>query len=239
MKLKIIIIAIFLHSIILSLNNYAADQKKFVIVIHGMTRSSSSMKKMAQFLTSNGYTVYLFDYATRKHSIQEISFELQIFIKKQNLPESAKINFVTHSMGAVILRDCVSKYGIKTIGRVVMLSPPNNGSEAVDFFSGIRISNYIIGPSFNQLKTDENSFVNSLPLPDFEYGVITGKRSINWVNSVIIPGPDDGKVSLESASLPNMKDFKVVAHTHPFIMNSKEVMGYTLNFIEYGFFGNY
>ena len=67
-------------------------------------------------------------------------------------------------------------------------------------------------------------------------GVITGDRSINWINSIIIPGKDDGKVSIESAKVEGMDDFLIVHVSHPFIMKNKTVITKCLHFLRNGAF---
>ena len=52
----------------------------------------------------------------------------------------------------------------------------------------------------------------------------------------MIPGKDDGKVSVESARLQGMKDFLVVHKTHPFIMNDKKVLKQITAFLKNGVF---
>ena len=100
----------------------------------------------------------------------------------------------------------------------------------------IRILKWISGPAAEQLGTDPNSLPLTLDPPDYEVGIITGDRSINPFLSLMIPGKDDGKVSVESAKLRGMKDFLVVHNTHPFIMNDEDVIKQISFFIENGVF---
>jgi len=67
-------------------------------------------------------------------------------------------------------------------------------------------------------------------------GIITGDRSINPILSPIIPGVDDGKVALESATIKGMKDFIVIHATHPFIMKNCYAIEHTLSLIKFGHF---
>jgi hypothetical protein len=117
-----------------------------------------------------------------------------------------------------------------------MLSPPNRGSEAVDKFKGTKIFQWLNGPAGQQLGTDDTSLPKKLAPPRYEVGIITGDWSINPILSLLIPGKDDGKVSVESAKLEGMKDFLVVPEAHTFIMNDDEVLRQAAFFLKHGLF---
>ena len=117
-----------------------------------------------------------------------------------------------------------------------MLSPPNQGSEVVDKLGWFPPFHWLNGPAGNQLGTDENSVPLGLPDADYNLGIITGNKSINLILSLLIPGADDGKVSIERAKLKGMKDFIIVPHSHPFIMDSDDVIENTIQFLKHGVF---
>jgi triacylglycerol lipase len=211
--------------------------KDYVVLIHGLSRTSRSFSKMESSLEEKGYEVINIDYPSRKYDIRTLSENfIGKEIEKHCTDKTKKINFVTHSLGGIIIRYYLKHHKLENIGRVVMLSPPNQGSEIVDFLKGNFIVEKTNGPAFDQLSTDPTSFVNTLGDPDFEVGIITGATSINWVNSTIIPGDDDGKVSVERSKLKNMKDFLVVQRSHPLIMNADEVIEAVVNFLDRGKF---
>lgn len=117
-----------------------------------------------------------------------------------------------------------------------MLGPPNQGSEVVDRFSTWKIFKSLNGPAGGELGTDNNSAPNQLGRVNFELGVVAGDRSINWINSLMIEGPNDGKVSVESTKVEGMKEQVVVHTSHPFMMKNKDVLRLTLNFLRWGTF---
>ncbi|MFP4156883.1 MAG: esterase/lipase family protein [Opitutales bacterium] len=206
-----------------------------VVLLHGLARTSSSMKPMARALESQGYRVVNLDYDSRHHRIETLAEDVRTRVLANTNDEEC-IHFVTHSMGGILVRQIQATDPIPHLKRVVMLSPPNKGSEVVDRIGDWKIFNAMNGPAGRQLGTATDSFVNQLPAIDFDCAVITGDRSINWINSRMIPGKDDGKVSVERARTEDLADFKVVHATHPMIMRKKSVIRDVLAFLETGAF---
>ena len=99
-----------------------------------------------------------------------------------------------------------------------MLSPPNQGSEVIDKLGSLPIFYLLNGPAGRQLGTDKDSVPRQLGSFNFDAGIITGYKTINPLLSLLIPGKNDGKVSVERARIKGMKDFLVVPSTHSFIM---------------------
>ena len=209
--------------------------REHVVLLHGLARTSGSMKELEQALSREGYEVWNIDYSSRKYGISEIAgiVRKEIISKTRN---AEKVHFITHSMGGIIVR-YIQKYDpLPNVGRVVMLSPPNHGNEVVDFLGNTWPFKFINGPAGKELGTEERGLPQGLGRVDFEAGIITGDESINWINSLIIPGNDDGKVSVDSAKVEGMKDFLVVHASHTFIMNDKTVISECLSFIRNGYF---
>ena len=225
-------IRLLLFSLLLSL---AAQAKETVVLLHGLARSAKSMEKMEQALAKEGYQVLNLNYPSRKQSIHELSD----FVSKKVAPHAArasKVHFVTHSMGGIIVRHLQKNHPVKNLGRVVMLSPPNKGSEVVDKIGCYKLVKWVNGPAGGELGTGEKATPLVLGPVNFELGIITGDRSINWINSSMIPGKDDGKVSVESAKVEGMKAFQVVHATHPMIMKKKKVIADVVTFLKEGRF---
>ncbi len=213
------------------------DKGDYVILLHGLTRSSHSMNKIEESLSDHGYRVINVDYPSTEHSVEYLANNvLSDVIARCDTGSGSKINFVTHSLGGIILRYYLKHHQLSNLGRVVMLSPPNKGSELVDNLRDSIFFKKTHGPAGQQLGTDKESVPLNLGPVDFNLGVITGSMSFNPIASVILPGPDDGVVSVESAKVDGMTDFIVVPNSHTFIMKSKNVIMQIIHFLENGEF---
>lgn len=215
----------------------APEYRGTVVVIHGLARSPRSMSKMARSLEEAGYRVCNVSYPSRQHAIVELAGDhVAPAVKACVSDEKAPIHFVTHSLGGIIVRQLAASGAGFNIGRVVMLSPPNQGSEVVDKLGNLRAFKLANGPAGLQLGTEQNSVPRSLGPASFELGVITGRRSVNPILSWMIPGRDDGKVSVENAKLDGMRDFLVLPASHTFIMNDRRAIEQTIHFLTDGAF---
>ncbi|MFT5659314.1 MAG: triacylglycerol lipase [Gammaproteobacteria bacterium] len=209
-----------------------------VILLHGLARTNRSMLKIESALKSAGYQTYNCNYPSRKQAIELLSetFIGQAIEYCEQTYSPQRIHFVTHSMGGILTRYYLSQLRLKKLGRVVMLAPPNAGSELVDRLSGLQLFRLINGPAAEQLGTAESSLPNSLGAVDYEVGVIAGNKSVNVLTSAIIGEENDGKVSTTSARLEGMTDYIVLPYTHTFMMNRSEVIEQTLSFLKNGAF---
>ena len=208
-----------------------------VILLHGLARTSKSMGKMEKALVQEGYRVLNVDYPSRHHRIGELATTVIPAAFNNCGPQSvSKFHFVTHSLGGILVRYYLANYELPRLGRVVMLSPPNQGSEAVDKLRKLPGFRWINGLAGEQLGTDEAGIPAQLPPVDYEVGVIAGDRTINFINSMLIPGKDDGKVSVKRTKVACMADFLITHHSHPFIMKADDVIEQTVFFLYHGRF---
>ena len=211
-----------------------------VILLHGLCRTSRSMTKLQHALAQAGYTVWNVDYPSRTAPIEVLADNAvgkAIAVCRAN--GATKIDFVTHSMGGILVRSYLARHAMPELGRVVMLAPPNEGSEVAEKLKGLSLYKWINGPAGEELGTDKNSLPNQIGPARFPVGVIAGDRSINWINSLFfLPGRNDGKVSVTRAKLPGMSDFRVIHATHSFIMFNDEAIRLTLQFLQAGKFGS-
>jgi hypothetical protein len=192
---------------------------------------------MEKALAREGYGVANIDYPSRTGTIEGLSDDaIGRGLEACRRGGATTIHFVTHSMGGILVRSYLDRKTIPELGRVVMLGPPNGGSEVVDAIGDWAVFGWINGPAGRELGTGVAAVPNRLGPATFSVGIIAGKRSINWINSLMIPGPDDGKVSVEKTKLAGMRDHIVIAATHPFMMRDAEAIRQTIAFLREGRF---
>jgi len=210
-----------------------------VVLLHGLARTSSSMNEMEQRLMDERYHVVNIDYPSRKEEIarlSEIAVGSGLELCRKN--SSSPVNFVTHSLGGILVRQFYKNHPPENVKRVVMLGPPNNGSEVVDNLKNMLGYELLNGPAGMQLGTGETDVPKSLGTVNFELGVIAGTQSINLILSTFLPNPDDGKVSVESAKVEGMCGFVALPVTHPFLMKNDQVINEVIHFLSEGEFKN-
>lgn len=208
-----------------------------VVVLHGLLRGAGSMDTMAEALESAGFEVINVDYPDRAAEVRELAeHAVPDGLKACKARRASPVGFVTHSMGGILLRQYLAEHEVPELGRVVMLGPPNQGSEAVDKLEKFPGFAWLAGPAGLQLGAGEDDLPRSLPAVDFELGVIAGDSVFNFVLGWIVPQPNDGPVAVASTRVEGMCAWVLLPVTHMFMMNDEEVIAQTLAFLRGGRF---
>lgn len=227
--------------LIISLVNptYATTQKgDYVVILHGIARSSSHMKPLAEKLEKEGYDVINLDYPSTKYKLGELTTRINKDLTEK-LTENKPVHFIGYSMGGLLVRTILAKHRSAKLGRVIQLAPPNHGSEVADFLKNDWLYKTIYGPAGQELGTEDIQKLQPLlGNVDYELGVIAGNSTIDPISSYIIGGDDDGKVSIASTKVEGMKDHVVVSASHTFFPSNEDVQKQTIYFLKNGKFNH-
>lgn len=207
---------------------------KAVIFIHGIIRSSKSFASMAEHFQKRGWTSVGFDYPSTRVSLEESAKYLHEVI--ESLEGIEEIDLVVHSMGGLVVRTYLAEHEPDPrIHRMVMMGTPNSGSPLATILQSNLLYQTVAGPAGQKLGTDHEEIL-SLPIPKFEFGIVAGGRGDETGFNPLIPGDDDGTVSVESAKLEGARDLLVVPILHSFLMMKPDAISAVERFLETGAF---
>lgn len=217
---------------------HAETPRETVVLLHGLGRTRASLLVMERVLMRAGYHVVNRSYPSRAGPIAELAEQavggVLSDIEKRRGP--SRVHFVTHSMGGILLRAWFKDHPPAFNGRAVLLAPPYRGSELIDSLKEMGLANVAVGPAGVQLASGPDGVPANLPDPPLEFGVIAGSRSISPLMSALIPGRDDGKVSVASTMASGAADHLVIPVSHTFIMNEPMTIWQTSHFLRHGKF---
>ncbi len=229
-----------------SRSSESGSSENCVILLHGLGRSPLSMVPLRIALERAGYRTVNQGYPSRsrEESIETLAaVYVAEALAKCDSPPDAPVYFVAHSLGGILVRQYLQDRDVPPGSRMVMLGPPNQGSELVDQF-GADAWFQVLGPAARQLGTADDGLLSRLKPVDLEIGVIAGTRAgldafileSGILESGGLPKPHDGRVSLTSAQLEEMRDFLEVNQSHTLMLVEHKVIRQVLAFLATGHF---
>jgi pimeloyl-ACP methyl ester carboxylesterase len=210
------------------------DTGHAIIYLHGIGRTSRSLMPIRRAMPDAGFTHVMFEYPSTRVPLKQSAEYLHSVI--QSLTDVDRISFVVHSMGGLVVRQYLKEHGNHRIHRLVMLGTPNKGAELADILRSNFAFRTIYGPAGQELITDEVGTIRSLPAPSCEFAVVAGGRNDGKGFNPLLPGDDDGTVTVESARLEGAADFLLVPKVHSFLMSDPTVIAAVRHFLDHGRF---
>jgi exo-beta-1,3-glucanase (GH17 family) len=207
-----------------------------VVMVHGLGYSSLSMEPLAFALGRRGWRTAPIDHPSKELSVDALVERVERAVA-DCCAEASALDFVTHSIGGILVRVLAERNGTARIGRVVMLGPPNGGSELVDFARGTGLARLALGPAGAALGTRPEDLPQTLGPVRFELGVIGGLRNLNPISRLLLRGPDDGRVAVERTKVAGMRDLRAFPVAHRGLLGSEEVAEAVHAFLATGAFG--
>ena len=212
-----------------------SDRPGGVVLLHGIARSARSFGKMQSALEAVGFATLNLDYQSRAKSLEALVADIHPVIAAFASRVDGPVNFVAHSMGALLARAYLARH--PPSGRVLLLGPPNNGSEIADRFGHLALYRAFFGPAGQQLTTAPDAATRALlPPPTYPLGIIAGDRSVYPIASRFLPSPNDGRISVASTRLDGMADHVVISTAHPLLVRDARAIAQTIAFLQNGRF---
>lgn len=214
-----------------------AGVPRCIVLLHGLGRSSVSMKGVEWRLEEEGFSVVNLSYPWAKQTIEQLA-RLAVGNGLDGCRElqQSPVGFVTHSLGGILLRQYLEETAIDHLGRVVMLAPPNQGSIMADHLLANELVEPLLPEPAHQLGTGAESIPLQLGPVDFELGVIAGNNTRAWVSPGLEDVPNDGTVAVDETRVDGMRDFIVLDVDHSFLMWRSAVLDQVVRFLREGRF---
>ena len=201
--------------------NLSNDSAEAVFLLHGLAARRWIMLRIARSLRRSGYRVTNWGYPTLWKSIddhaQQLRKRLSGTLKDDRID---RVHFVTHSMGSIIVRRMLMEVDSDKLGRVVMLGPPNRGSNVARVLAK-RLNR--LCPALGQLSDAPQSYVNCMPEPvDTEVGVIAAAEDL------VVP--------IDNTRLEALTDWTVLPGHHSVLPWRPTTVRYVKEFLRCGRF---
>ncbi|WP_420548135.1 esterase/lipase family protein [Curvivirga sp.] len=202
-----------------------------VIFVHGILRSAGSFSFLEENLRQAGYETTAISYASTRLTIEEHAENLNILLDQLENVET--VSFVSHSMGGLVLRQALGRRDLDQdlfdISNVVMIAPPNQGSQIADELKESLFYQLVYGVSGQQLTSDIAPNFPSLNIP---VGIIAGVSSGDEGYNLFVTGNDDMVVSLKETHLEGADDFLKIKGLHSTLLYQEATASAVKQFLE-------
>ncbi|WP_426442008.1 esterase/lipase family protein [Bradyrhizobium genosp. P] len=208
-----------------------------VVLLHGISRTARSFRRMELALQAAGFATVNLDYESRRKALDVLVEDIHPAIELFAGGLQGSVHFVCHSMGGLLARAYLARHRPPRLGRVVMLGTPNGGSEIADRLKNLAAYRAFLGPAGQQLGTRRDAATSAmLPAVDYAIGIIAGDRSVYPITAMGLPRPHDGRVSVANTKLVGMTDHIVIRTSHPWLVRNAEAIAQTTAFLQDGRF---
>ena len=208
-----------------------------VILLHGIGMASWTMAVAERAMREAGYQTLNLDYPGRRLGLEALAAHVDASSARWIAGLDGDIHFLTHSMGGLVTRVLLATRRPARLGRVVMLGPPNGGSELADLLARYALYQRIFGPAGAELITKRPPALTTL-LGEIDYpvGVIAGRRAIDPLSWMLLPKPNDGKVAVAHTRVSGMADHLILPVDHTFMVRDSAVLRAAVRFLRTGRF---
>jgi hypothetical protein len=224
-------------------DNLAPMEGKAVVILHGLFRTRTSMASVGSAVAdAGGYKAFCMGYPTTRGSVETHARSLDNVVR--SMEGISEINFIAHSLGNLVVRHWVKDFAAagrslpkgQKFGRMVMLAPPNRQPQLATLLVRGMVAQFVAGPAAGEMATGWEQLEPKLGTPPFEFGVLAGGKGDGRGYNPLIPGDDDGVITVESTRLPGARDFRLLPILHSFFMKDQLVHQHAIKFLQHGYF---
>ncbi len=208
-----------------------------VYLLHGFGGLGLEMEKIRTAIDKEGYENEIYVYLSLVKDVDSVGHDIFKKIQRENFDT---VSFVTHSMGALVVRamyeNLDSLRSFPFIHRIIMIAPPNNGSPVADHVAQFKFLKFIIGPNINNLTTNKITGAGKYPIPTCEVGLIAGSFGREIGFNIFVKGDNDGVLIPEQTKMGIEKDIVFVKSSHVALLFNKKVIKQVTQFLKNGKF---
>ena len=216
-------------------NATGATEMPYIFLVHGIAAQPGVFRRLKPALESAGYSVTIIRYPSTFDSIEAHADGVAQAIRR--MKGAGPACFVTHSMGGLVARVLLDRYGYQfggvTIERMIQIAPPNQGSAIARRLAGRSAYRVVFGKSGQQLTPES---VSALPVPAIPTGIIAGGRGKEIGFNPFLSGDNDGTVLVSETSLPGVTEFMRVPALHSNLPDNSTAINSVLQFLKTGKF---
>jgi hypothetical protein len=214
-----------------------------VVVLHGLFSARALMRSLCTSLEAGGdFSTFNIGYPTTRGSVAQHAAGLDDIIRC--LDGITEINFVGHSLGNLVIRHWLGDIASgrltlptgKTLGRMVMLAPPNHHPQIATSLIRGELALSVAGAAARELATGWETLAPNLATPPCDFGILAGGTGNPRGFNPLLPGDNDAVITVESTRLPGARDFRLLPLLHSFIMFDSRTKQLTANFLKNGHF---
>lgn len=212
--------------------------RQIAVLLHGLLRTRRSMRGMERSLLAAGLSAVIrFDYASTRQPIQRGAEGLRRLV--EGLPANARLSFVGHSMGNIVLRHAIGDWQrlgdgrgvLPRLERVVMLGPPNQGAAIARLLGKLRLFGVVVGDGGMELGPNWQTLLPKLAVPPCPFAIVAGDVSRWWIRNPLIAPPNDLLVQVDEARLDQATRFVTMPIPHLRLMTDRRAIAFATDFL--------
>ena len=203
------------------------------MLVHGLWMHGAVMALLARRVARCGYRVRSYSYPSMRLGLAPNAQRLAAFCRGLG---AARLHFVAHSLGGLVVLRALDQLDGIAIGRVVMLGSPYGGSHAAGRLARLPGGHRALGRSVQEWLDGPRT----VPDGRAEIGVIAGRLPVGLGALVApdLPAPSDGAVSVAETRVPGMRDHIVLDVSHSGMLLSRAVARQAAAFLRDGAFAH-